>query len=287
MRPGPMQVPAVSVPLKLQRCVMSSSLSGLDGKVALVTGAAQGIGEATARLLAERGAKGLILTDRNVEKGEAVAASLGGVARFVAAELQDHDAVARLVPAAEAAFGQVDIVCNIAATSERGTILDTDRALFERIIAINLQAPFFLIQAAAKSMRARGQGGAIVNVASINAYGGETVLAAYSASKAGLVTLSKNAATALSWDRIRVNCLLPGWVDTPAEHAVMKAYNKLGDDWLEKAEAGQPFGRLVKPADIARAIAYLVSDESGVMSGSVIDFEQTAMGTVPTGGPLK
>ena len=266
---------------------MSSSLSGLDGKVALVTGAAQGIGEATARLLAERGAKGLILTDRNVEKGEAVAASLGGVARFVAAELQDHDAVARLVPAAEAAFGQVDIVCNIAATSERGTILDTDRALFERIIAINLQAPFFLIQAAAKSMRARGQGGAIVNVASINAYGGETVLAAYSASKAGLVTLSKNAATALSWDRIRVNCLLPGWVDTPAEHAVMKAYNKLGDDWLEKAEAGQPFGRLVKPADIARAIAYLVSDESGVMSGSVIDFEQTAMGTVPTGGPLK
>ena len=96
----------------------------LDGKVALVTGAAQGIGEATARLFAERGIKGLLLTDRNADQGEAVAKSLGGIARFVAADLANLGDVQKLVPAAEAAFGRLDILCNIAASTERGSILE-------------------------------------------------------------------------------------------------------------------------------------------------------------------
>jgi NAD(P)-dependent dehydrogenase (short-subunit alcohol dehydrogenase family) len=265
----------------------SSSESCFAGKVALITGAAQGIGEATAQLLAERGAKGLLLTDRNVERGEAVAASFGGIARFVAAELADPDSVAQLVPAAEQAFGHLDILCNIAATCERGNILNTDQALFDRILAVNVRAPFFLIQDAAKLMRMQGRGGAIVNVSSVNAHGGGAWLAAYSASKAALVTLSKNAATALAWDRIRVNCLLPAWVDTPAEHAVMTGFHKLEPNWLEKAEAEQPFGRLVKPLDVARAIAYLASSESGVLNGAVIDFDQTAVGPPPLSFPLE
>lgn len=264
-----------------------SSLSRLDGKVALVTGAAQGIGEATARLLAERGAAGLLLTDRNVESGEAVARSLNGVARFVAAELEDLDAVRGLVPAAEAAFGRLDILCNVAASTERGSILDTDAALYERILGVNLRAPFFLMQDAALAMRRLGTGGAMVNVASVNAHGGAPFLAAYSASKAALVTLTKNVANALLWDRIRINCLLPGWVDTPGEHETLKRFHNAKDNWLEDAEKERPFGRLIKPAEIARAIAYLASEESGLMTGAVIDFNQGVPGiTSARFGPM-
>jgi NAD(P)-dependent dehydrogenase (short-subunit alcohol dehydrogenase family) len=263
-----------------------SSLSRFDGKVALVTGAAQGIGEATARLFAERGIRGLLLTDRNAEKGEAVAKSLAGIAKFVAADLQHASAVGLLVPAALAEFGQVDIVCNIAASTERGTILNTDLELYERIFAINVRAPFFLMQAAAKAMRKRKSGGAMVNISSVNAHGGGTNLSAYSASKAALLNLSKNTAAALVWDRIRVNCILPGWVDTPGEHAIQREFHNLPVDWLEQAESKRPFGRLVKPDELARAIAYLCSDESGIMTGAVIDFEQGAPGTFRMEAPL-
>jgi NAD(P)-dependent dehydrogenase (short-subunit alcohol dehydrogenase family) len=253
-----------------------NSLSRLDGKVALVTGAAQGVGEATARLFAERGVAGLLLTDRNAELGQAVASSIGKTARFVAADLQDLDAVRQLVPAAEKAFGRLDILCNIAASTERGTILNTDPALFERIMAINLRAPFFLMQDAAKLMRKHGNPGSIVNISSVNAHVGGAILAAYSASKAALVNLTRNSASALAWDKIRVNAILPGWVDTPGEDAVRRGYHKGGDDWLKEAEAGRPFGRLVKSDELARAIAYLASDESGLLNGAVIDFDQGA-----------
>jgi NAD(P)-dependent dehydrogenase (short-subunit alcohol dehydrogenase family) len=263
-----------------------SSLSRFDGKVALITGAAQGIGEATARLFAERGMRGLLLTDRNEERGQAVAKSLSGIAKFVGAELQQAADVERLVPAALAEFGSIDIVCNIAASTERGTILDTDLALFDRIFAINVRAPFFLMQAAAKAMRAQKSGGAIVNISSVNAHGGGTNLSPYSASKAALLNLSKNTAGALVWDRIRVNCILPGWVDTPGEHATLKKFHNAPDNWLAEAEAKRPFGRLVKPDELARAVAYLASGESGLMTGAVVDFEQAAPGVFPPDGPL-
>ena len=258
-----------------------SSLSRFDGKVALITGAAQGMGEATARLLAERGIAGLLLSDRNVEKGEAVARSLGSIAKFVAADLQYHDQVLQLVPAAEAAFGRLDVLCNIAASTERGTIISTDLALFDRMFAINVRAPFFLMQDAAKLMRRMKIHGTMVNISSVNAHSGGIVLAPNSASKAALLNLSKNTAAALVWDRIRVNCILPGWVDTPGEHETLKRFHHVEPDWLEQAEQGRPFGRLVKTDELARLIAYLSSDESGLMTGAVIDFEQGAPGTFP------
>lgn len=256
----------------------SFARSRLDGRVALITGAAQGIGAATARLFADRGIAGLLLTDRNAEMGEAVARSLPVPARFVAAELQDLAAVRKLVPAAEDAFGRLDILCNIAASTERGSILDTDEALYERILGVNLRAPFFLMQDAANLMRRLAIAGAIVNVSSVNAHGGAANLAAYSASKAALVTLTKNAANALVWDRIRVNCVLPGWVDTPGENQTQRQLDGAPDDWLQQAEKGRPFGRLIKPDELARAIAYLVSDESGLMTGALLDFNQGAPG---------
>ena len=249
------------------------------GKVALVTGAAQGIGEATARILVERGVAGLILTDRNVEKGEAVAKSMPVPAHFVAADLADVESVQKVVPVAEEKFGRLDILCNVAGNTERGTILDTDPVLFDRIIAINLRAPFFLMQDAAKLMLQKKIEGTMVNVSSVNAHGGGTILAAYSASKAALVNLTKNTAAALAAHRIRVNCVLPGWVDTPGEHETLRRFHNVSPNWLEDAEKNAPFGRLLKSDDIARAIVYLASPESALMTGSILDYNQNVPAT--------
>jgi NAD(P)-dependent dehydrogenase (short-subunit alcohol dehydrogenase family) len=261
---------------------MSTVLADLalfSGKIALVTGAAQGIGEATARLLADRGIAGLILTDRNVEKGEAVAKSMPVPAHFVAADLADLPAIQKLVPAAEEKFGRLDVLCNVGGNTERGTILDTDPVLFDRIIAVNFRAPFFLMQDAAKLMLRKQIEGTMVNVSSVNAHGGGTILAAYSASKAALVNLTKNTAAALAVHRIRVNCVLPGWVDTPGEHDTLRRFHNVSPDWLEEAEKNAPFGRLLKSDDIARSIVYLASSESALMTGSILDYNQNVPAT--------
>lgn len=253
----------------------------LAGKVAIVTGASQGLGEAVAREFAAGGAAGLLLTGRNRERGEAVAESLRGAgcdARFHAVDLADLAAVRTIVPAAESAFGRLDILVNAAGDTDRGTIFDTSPELYERIMAINLRAPFFLIQDAAELMRRLGIAGAIVNIQSMSAHGGQPFLSAYSVSKGALATLTKNAAHGLLVHRIRVNGLNIGWMATPGEDAIMRRRHGAQDGWLEKAAAGQPFGRLLDPREVARAVTWLASEESGLMTGSNIDFDQTIVG---------
>lgn len=253
----------------------------LAGRVAIVTGASQGLGEAVAREFAARGVAGLLLTGRSRERGEAVAAGLrsGGCdARFHGVDLSDLAAVRTIVPAAEAAFGRLDILVNAAGDTDRGTVFDTSPELYERIMAINLRAPFFLIQDAAELMRRKSIAGAIVNIQSMSAHGGQPFLSAYSISKGALATLTKNAAYGLLSHRIRVNGLNIGWMATPGEDAIMRRRHGAQDGWLEEAAAGQPFGRLLDPREVARAVAYLASDESGLMTGSNIDFDQTILG---------
>jgi NAD(P)-dependent dehydrogenase (short-subunit alcohol dehydrogenase family) len=253
-----------------------SSPSRLDGNIAIITGAAQGIGEATARLFKARGISGLVLTDRQGDKLR-VAASLG--AEMVVADLADHAQVETIVPAAERAFGRVDILVNVAALTDRGTVWDTDQTLWDRMFAINVRAPFFLMQAVARIMRREKIEGAMVNVASINAHGGAPILTAYSASKAALAVLTKNVAHSLLPNRIRVNALNPGWVATPGEDATLKRFHDYPENWAEDAGARLPFGRLISSEDVARAIAFLASAESGLMTGTVIDYDQFVMGT--------
>ncbi len=251
------------------------------GKIAVVTGAAQGIGEATARLLAARGAAGLVLVDRRADKGEAVAKSLneaGTNAIFVEADLADPEAVAKVIPAADKAFGRVDILANIAGLTDRGTILDTDRTLYDKMFAINVRAPFFLMQDAIKVMQRERTEGTIVNILSVNAYIGSPNLAAYSASKGALMTLTKNTANAVNMLRIRVNGIILGWADTPGEHETLKKFHDAADDWLQKAEPTRPFGKLIKPEDVARLIAFLGGAESSPMTGSCVEYEQTVVG---------
>ncbi|TQI75506.1 NAD(P)-dependent dehydrogenase (short-subunit alcohol dehydrogenase family) [Bosea sp. AK1] len=253
----------------------------LHGKVAVVTGGSQGLGEAIAREFAERGARGLLLTGRNVARGEAVAESLraaGCEARFHQVDLADLDAIRQVVPAAEQAFGHLDILVNAAGDTDRGTIFDTSPALYERIMAVNLRAPFFLIQDAADLMRRQDIPGAIVNIQSMSAHGGQPFLSAYSVSKAALAALTKNAAYGLLKHRIRVNGLNIGWMATPGEDAIMKLRHDARGGWLEEANASQPFGRLIDPREVAKAVAYLASAESGLMTGSNIDFDQTILG---------
>ncbi len=252
------------------------------GKVAVVTGGTQGLGETVARLLAARGAAGIVICGRNAKLGKAVAASLGKTAAkvvFIKADLNKVEDCRKVIAGADKAFGRVDILVNVAATTDRGTILDTSPELFDRMFALNVRAPFFLIQDAAKIMRREGIEGSIVNIQSMSAHGGQPSITAYSASKAALSALTKNAAFSLMPDRIRVNGLNIGWMDTPGEHSIQMRYHTDDKDWLAKAEQSQPFGRLLKPEEVARAVAYLASDESGMMTGSIIDFDQQVLGS--------
>ena len=252
-----------------------------DGRYAIVTGSTQGLGEAAARLFAERGAAGLVVCGRNRARGEEVARDLsagGCPTSFVEAELSRVADCRRIAAAADEAFGNVHALVNCAANTDRGTILDTSEDLFDRIFAVNVRAPFFLIQDAAKIMRREGTPGAVVNILSMSGHGGQPFISAYSGSKGALATLTRNIAFSLMPDRIRVNGLNIGWMDTPAEDAVQRRFHDAPADWLAAAEAGQPFGRLLKTREVAKAIAFLCSEESGMMTGSVIDFDQSVAG---------
>jgi NAD(P)-dependent dehydrogenase (short-subunit alcohol dehydrogenase family) len=162
--------------------------------------------------------------------------------------------------------------------TDRGTIFDTSPELFDRMFAVNVRAPFFLMQDAAKIMRRERIEGAMVNILSMSAHGGQPFISAYCGSKGALATLTKNAAFSLMPWRIRVNGLNIGWMSTPGEDRIMRVYHDAQDGWLERAAAEQPFGRLLDPVEVARAVAFLASGESGLMTGSIIDFDQSVIG---------
>jgi NAD(P)-dependent dehydrogenase (short-subunit alcohol dehydrogenase family) len=253
----------------------------LDGKIAVITGSTQGLGEAIARLFAARGARGLVICGRQKDKGEALARDLtkdSCKAVFVPADLERLEDCAAITAAADRHFGGVDILVNAAGITDRGTILDTSPDLFDRMMAVNLRAPFFLMQNAAKLMIRDKRKGSIINILSVSGHGGQSFISAYCTSKGGLATLTKNTANALMRSNIRVNGLMIGWMDTPGEDRIMKTYHGAADGWKERAEAGRPMGRLLKTEEVARACAYLASEESGLMTGALIDFDQQVIG---------
>jgi len=255
--------------------------TSLASKYAIVTGSSQGLGEAIARLFVERGAAGLILCGRNAERGNAVAASLHSEAcpvYFVQADLAKVEDCRRVVAAADEHFGAVHILVNAAGVSDRGTVWDTSPELWDWIMAINVRAPFILTQESIKIMRREAIEGSIVNIGSVSAYGSIPVLTPYATSKGALMTFTKNVAYAIMRHRIRINMLNIGWMDTPGENVIQHKYHEAGADWLQNAEAGMPFGRLLKPEEVARAVAFLASDESGMMTGSIVDFDQSVQG---------
>ncbi|MCY6381631.1 SDR family oxidoreductase [Hoeflea prorocentri] len=257
-------------------------MADLAGKVAIVTGSTQGLGAAIARLFAERGASGLVTCGRSSDKGQKIAseitAEFGCPVHFVQADLAKIEDCRKVVKMADEQFGRIDVLVNAAAITDRGTILDTSPELFDSIIATNLRAPFFLMQDVAAIMRRERIEGSIVNIVSMSSMAGQSFVAAYCASKGGLATLTKNTAYGLLPDRIRVNGLNIGWMASDGEDVMQKTYHGATDGWLEKAAAEQPFGRLIEPAEVARAVAFLAGPESGLMTGSMVNFDQSVWG---------
>jgi NAD(P)-dependent dehydrogenase (short-subunit alcohol dehydrogenase family) len=252
------------------------------GKVAAITGGTQGLGEAVARLFAARGAAGIALCGRNVERGERVAREISGTGcptEYVHADLERLADCRNFIDSAEASFGRLDVLVNCAAATDRGTLESTSEEIWDRLFTLNVKSQFFLIQRAVDVMRRHETAGAIANIGTIVAYGGPPFLIAYSAAKGALMTMTRGLANALKRDRIRINTLNIGWTNTPREHLVQTQVHNRPENWLAEVSKTQPFGRLIEPAEVARAIAFLTSEESGLMTGAVIDFDQTIIGT--------
>lgn len=252
----------------------------LKNKIVAVTGGTQGVGEGIARAAAEAGAAGLCLSGRDATRGERLAAELasGGCATiFVAGDLGDPAVCRAIVARAEQHFGRIDGLVNAAGLTDRGRIEDTPVELWDRLFAVNARAPFILTQEVVRRLKKFGRPGSIVNIITMSSHGGQPFLTAYSASKGALAALTKNCAHALRQDRIRVNGLNIGWTDTPGEHAIQKRDGNPAD-WLQRAAPLQPFGRLIRPDDVATLAVYLLSDASEMMTGALIDFDQNVIG---------
>jgi NAD(P)-dependent dehydrogenase (short-subunit alcohol dehydrogenase family) len=247
----------------------------LHEKAVLVSGGTQGIGAGIARAAVRAGAA-VVVTGRRREVGEEFARREG--VTYVAADAGDVASAQAAVAAVVERFGRIDSLVNAAGLTSRGTLLDTTPELFDQHIAINLRGPFFLMQAAVADMVRRGAPGTIVNIGSISELGGQPFLAPYVAAKAGLAGLTRNAAHAHRFDRIRINTLDIGWTDTEGEDTVQRRFHGAGDDWRERAAKTLPMGRLGQVDEIADFVVFLLSDRSGVVTGSVIDWDQNVFG---------
>ncbi|WP_330309624.1 MULTISPECIES: SDR family oxidoreductase [unclassified Streptomyces] len=247
----------------------------LEDRVVLVNGGSQGVGAGIVRAAVREGAR-VAFTGRRTDVGERLAADTGAL--FVRADLSDPAQARGSVEQTVAALGRVDCLVNAAGLTSRGSLLDTTPELFDAHIAINLRAPFFAMQAAVRHLLDREAPGTVVNIITSSAHGGQPFLAPYVAAKAGLVGLTRNAAHAHRWDRIRINGLNIGWTDTEGEEATQREFHGAGDDWREKAARSVPMGKLGQVDEIADFVVFLLSDRSGVVTGSVIDWDQNVFG---------
>ncbi len=180
--------------------------------------------------------------------------------------------------AVDAEFGTCHALVNCAAKTDRGTVWDSSPELWDDMLALNVRAPALVAQGVARIMAREGVDGSIVFIGSVAHHGGAPNLLPYSTSKMALVAMTRNMAHQLMRHRIRVNLLNPGWMDTPAEDVTQRRWEGAADGWLEAAEAEQPWGRLIKPPEIARTIVHLATSESGMLTGANIDWDQTIVG---------
>jgi len=247
---------------------MATKLFDLSGRIALITGASRGIGEATARLLAEQGAH-VIISSRKQEDLDNVADSIGksgGKATAIAAHQGESAALERLMGEIESAFGRLDILVNNAATNPYfGHVLDTQTSMIDKTLQVNVKGYFELSMLAGRLMRKTGTGGAIVNVASINGIKPGMAQAIYSVTKAAVINMTKAFAKECAPQKIRVNAVLPGLTDTRFASALTR------NEQILKAFLPQiPLNRVAQPAEIAPAVLFLVSDAASYVTGTTI-----------------
>ena len=243
----------------------------LEGKVGLITGGAGAIGRATARRFAAEGAS-VVVADRDAARAEEVAAALrtesGGQALGVAVDVTSDASVAAMVGQAVAAYGRIDILFTCAGVLVSGSVTETSLADWERTLAVNLTGPFLASRHVVPVMLANG-GGSIVHMSSTAGLVGETSIAAYCASKGGVLMLARQMALDYARQGVRVNVICPGWIDTP--------FNDPAIDAAGGKEALQPFvdqmvpiGRQGTPDEVADVVAFLASDDARLMTGAIV-----------------
>src|SRR5438552_3818057 len=253
-------------------------MAGLGDRVVLITGAARGIGAATARRLAADGAR-LALADLDKAGVEKVAGELKGLA--IQADVTRAADVARMVEETQRRFGRIDVLFNNAGVIRVQPMLDVTEAEWDRVMSVNLRAVFFVLQAVARVMKAQPPmagselRGKLIHTASIAGYrGGSPLLAPYNASKAGVISLARTAAQVLAPDRITSNCVCPGAVDTPRWEQIDREIGALHgwaprEAW-KKRIAGIPLGRPETADDVAGVVAFLAGPDSDYMTGQAI-----------------
>ena len=264
---------------------MTDELSARNrSTIAVITGGTQGLGLAVAKRLALEGSPGIVISGRHADRGEQAAEevrALGTECRFVIADVSKPEDCSRLIDAALKYFGSVNGLVNSAAATDRGTLLDTSLETWDRHFATNVRGPFRTMQRLVSHLVETNKPGSIVNILSMSAYCGQSFLTPYSASKGALATLTKNVANAFAAKRIRCNGVMVGWMDTPGENVIQRKFHGAGDDWLAQAEARQRMGQLVKPDQLAGLITYMLSPDSGVMTGALVDYDQNVAGSFP------
>ncbi|GAB4339884.1 MAG: SDR family oxidoreductase [Candidatus Abyssubacteria bacterium] len=241
----------------------------LKDRVAVVTGAASGIGKAISLAFAEEGAK-VVASDINIEGGEATVRQIKGAkgdAVFIAADVADAEAVKNLIHETINRFGRLDIMVNNAGVEVFQRLADTDEAVWDRVISINLRGVFLGTKYAIPKMLENG-GGVIINMASVAGIMGAGGLSAYNASKGGVVLLTKNTAMDYGARNIRANCLCPGFIKTPMVEAVLSfpGAGELKGTIMDLC----PAGRLGTPEEVARCAVFLASDDSSFVNGHAL-----------------
>jgi 3-oxoacyl-[acyl-carrier protein] reductase len=250
-------------------------MRGLDGKGVLIVGGTSGIGLATARRFLEERSRVFVAGVDEAELKDTLGAlqPLGTIEGIVG-DVGDEGSVDAIVAAATASLGRIDVLINNAGTAHKALFLETTTEAWDRTIAVNLRGMFLVARAVGRLMAADGAGGAIVNMASTNALGGEERYTAYDASKGGVLQLTRTMAVELGASRIRVNCLCPGFIDTPLNRDLED------ETFIQSYERDHiPLGRRGQPEEVAAAYAFLASDEASFIHGAalVIDGGQTAV----------
>src|SRR5664279_1096836 len=245
----------------------------LQNKVIIVTGSTTGIGKAIAIRVVAEGAR-VVIHGLEEKWGREVVNELGEKNAVLHIEdLSSDDAPDRLVSLAVKTFGKLDAVVNNAAIVASSNLHSTDKIFLRRLIEVNTIAPFLLIKAALPQLSEHH--GCVLNIGSVNAYSGEPNLFAYSISKGGLTTLTRNLGDTLHRENgVRINQINPGWVLTETE-MIRKKEHGLAEDWYKDLPSVYaPSGKILDPAEIAAAAIYWLADECGPISGQVVDLEQ-------------